>query len=56
MPRLLGKPRSPGPGRRDSKVRRPVANLKGPERFFYDKSSYTGTQNDMKKISFLYFK
>lgn len=49
MPRLLGKPRSPGSpgspgaGRRDSKVRRPVSSLKGPERFFYDKSSYTGT-------------
>eukprot|EP00438_Fugacium_kawagutii_P001916 Skav200025 [mRNA] locus=scaffold225:22533:24717:+ [translate_table: standard] len=23
--------------------RRPVSSLKGPERFFYDKSSYTGT-------------
>lgn len=43
MPRLLGKPRSPGPGRRESKVRRPVSSLKGPERFFYDKTSYTGT-------------
>jgi len=46
MPRLLGKtrsPGSPGPGRRDSKGRRPVSSLKGPERFFYDKTSYTGT-------------
>ncbi|CAE7434652.1 TPPP3 [Symbiodinium pilosum] len=46
MPRLLGKPRSPPPQRRElPKGRRPVpvAQLKGPERFFYDKASYTGT-------------
>ncbi|CAJ1397020.1 unnamed protein product [Effrenium voratum] len=41
----LGKSRSPGPHRRESRaqVRRPVSSLKGPERFFYDKNSYTGT-------------
>jgi len=44
MPRLLGKPRSPVAQRRElPKGRRPVAQLKGPERFFYDKASYTGT-------------
>ncbi|CAE7035867.1 TPPP3 [Symbiodinium natans] len=44
MPRLLGKPRSPLAQRREiPKGRRPVAQLKGPERFFYDKASYTGT-------------